>query len=223
MIKATTTADEKHQEISAPTKSKFRTAIISFPFESRIENYCMHNNRICTSQRQKPSTMNKQINKGSKLVLVFVLVSLLSPSNGFMQSPAFLGSRGVSRSSPGKKSEGEVGRPFTVLDAGPPELSSVIANPSVEAESLTVLAHVALDFSGFVMSPSRSLLRLFTVIGRVFAISADYVADQTIHTEELIIQLFLISVAIKELLSEKNFAPPVSEVTRSSVPTNSTQ
>jgi hypothetical protein len=77
-------------------------------------------------------------------------------------------------------------------------------DPSLEAESLTVMAHLALDFSGFALSPSRSLLRLFAVLGRIFAISADYVVDHSIHTEELIIQLFLISVAVKELLSESS-------------------
>jgi hypothetical protein len=64
------------------------------------------------------------------------------------------------------------------------------------------MAHLALDFSGFVMCPSRSWLRLFAVLGRVFVISADYVVDHSIHTEELMIQLFLMSMALKELLSE---------------------
>jgi hypothetical protein len=75
-----------------------------------------------------------------------------------------------------------------------------MVDPSVEAESLTIMAHVALDFSGFVVTPSRSLLRLFAVLGRIFAISADYVADHSIRTEELVIQLFLISVVLKDWL-----------------------
>ncbi|KAG7365315.1 hypothetical protein IV203_038518 [Nitzschia inconspicua] len=75
-----------------------------------------------------------------------------------------------------------------------------VVDPNLEAESLTVMAHLALDFSGFVMSPSRSLFRLFAVLGRIFAISADYVVDHSIHTEELMIQLFLISVALKDWL-----------------------
>lgn len=84
-----------------------------------------------------------------------------------------------------------------------PHLSTVIADPSVEAESLTLLAHLTLDFSGFVMSPSRSLLRLFAVLGRVFSMCADYVVDHSIHTEELMIQLFLISVTLWELLFDE--------------------
>jgi hypothetical protein len=78
-----------------------------------------------------------------------------------------------------------------------------VVDPSVEAESLTVLAHLALDFSGL-MSPSRSLLRLFAVLGRVFAMSADYLYDHNIYTEELFIQMFLISVALKELFFDGN-------------------
>ncbi|KAL3928482.1 MAG: hypothetical protein SGARI_005023 [Bacillariaceae sp.] len=77
-------------------------------------------------------------------------------------------------------------------------------DPSLEAESLTVMAHLALDFSGFVISPSRSLFRLAAVLGRVCAISADYVLDHNIHTEELMIQLFLISVAMKDFFFPAN-------------------
>jgi hypothetical protein len=75
-----------------------------------------------------------------------------------------------------------------------------MVDPSLEAESLTIMAHVVMDFSGFVMSPSRSLLRLFAVLGRIFSISADYVADHSIRTDELLIQLFLISVVLKDWL-----------------------
>jgi hypothetical protein len=77
-------------------------------------------------------------------------------------------------------------------------------DPSLEAESLSIMAHVTLDFSGFVVTPSRSLLRLFAVLGRIFAISADYVVDHSIHTEELVIQLFLISVVVKDWLVDGN-------------------
>jgi hypothetical protein len=83
-----------------------------------------------------------------------------------------------------------------------PTFSSAVVDPSLEAESLTVMAHLALDFSGFVLSPSRSLIRLFAVMGRICSITADYLVDHSIHTEELMIQLFLISVALKELCFE---------------------
>jgi hypothetical protein len=77
-----------------------------------------------------------------------------------------------------------------------------VLDPSIEAELCTTMAHVALDFTSLA-SPSRSLMRLFAVIGRVFAISADYLPDHSIHTEELMIQVFLLSLALRELFSDK--------------------
>eukprot|EP00534_Pseudo-nitzschia_fraudulenta_P000403 CAMPEP_0201124030 /NCGR_PEP_ID=MMETSP0850-20130426/10119_1 /ASSEMBLY_ACC=CAM_ASM_000622 /TAXON_ID=183588 /ORGANISM="Pseudo-nitzschia fraudulenta, Strain WWA7" /LENGTH=72 /DNA_ID=CAMNT_0047391209 /DNA_START=364 /DNA_END=582 /DNA_ORIENTATION=+ len=61
------------------------------------------------------------------------------------------------------------------------------------------MAHVTMDFSGFV-SPSKHLLRYFNVIGRVFVIAADYIIDHSIHPEELAIQLILMTLAIKEIV-----------------------
>jgi hypothetical protein len=39
------------------------------------------------------------------------------------------------------------------------------------------------------------------VIGRVLVILADYVPDHSIHPEELVFQLFMLGVAIKNLAS----------------------
>lgn len=69
-------------------------------------------------------------------------------------------------------------------------------DPGVEAEVCSTMAHLALDFTGF-LSPSRSLLRIVSVIGRLFAISADYLPDHNINPEELIIQIVLLSFALR--------------------------
>jgi hypothetical protein len=69
----------------------------------------------------------------------------------------------------------------------------------IEAEVLTTMAHVTMDFSGLV-NPSKTLLRYSAVLGRIFVISADYIIDHSIHTEELMIQLFLIGIAVKEII-----------------------
>mmetsp|Transcript_59458 Transcript_59458/g.64206 ORF Transcript_59458/g.64206 Transcript_59458/m.64206 type:complete len:168 (+) Transcript_59458:87-590(+) len=69
----------------------------------------------------------------------------------------------------------------------------------VEAEVLTAMAHLTMDFTALA-KPSKNLIRLFVVIGRMLVISADYVADHSIHPEELLIQLFLMSVAIKDMI-----------------------
>lgn len=88
-----------------------------------------------------------------------------------------------------------------------PFLSSLqIADSSiVQAEVFSDLAHVALDFTGM-LSPSKSYIRLFAMVfGRVFALSADYLPDHAIHPEELMIQVFFLCLAMRELLQEKVF------------------
>ena len=78
---------------------------------------------------------------------------------------------------------------------------SVDLSPYLEAEVLQGMAHVALDFTSM-FSPSRSSIRLATIVGRVFALSADYLPDHLIHPEELMIQLFLMGVAMRELIQD---------------------
>jgi len=78
-------------------------------------------------------------------------------------------------------------------------MHAAMISSDVEAEVLTAMAHITMDFTGLA-KPSKSLIRLFVVIGRMLVIAADYVADHSIHPEELLIQLFLMSVAIKEMI-----------------------
>ena len=80
----------------------------------------------------------------------------------------------------------------------------------IEAEVLTTMAHVTMDFGGF-LNPSKNLLRYFTVLGRVFVISADYIIDHSIHTEELMIQLILMVIAIREIVVD---SPTTSKLTK---------
>lgn len=80
----------------------------------------------------------------------------------------------------------------------------------IEAEVLTTMAHVTMDFGGF-LNPSKNILRCFTVLGRVFVISADYILDHSIHTEELMIQLILMVIAIREIIVD---SPTSSKLTK---------
>lgn len=80
----------------------------------------------------------------------------------------------------------------------------------IEAEVLTTMAHVTMDFGGF-LNPSKNILRYFTVLGRVFVISADYIIDHSIHTEELMIQLILMVIAIREIIVD---SPTSSKLTK---------
>jgi hypothetical protein len=153
-----------------------------------------------------------------KSTLLYILLSLrVTGSFGFVrQSPAF--SRGLQVASPARTSlAAGMTEPialellFTQTMTAPPSSSLLTWEPSdevasidpfLEAELFAGLAHVALDFTGF-LSPSKSLIRLFSVVGRVFAISADYLPDHSIHTEELVIQIFLIGIAMKDLVYDK--------------------
>ncbi|EEC44496.1 predicted protein [Phaeodactylum tricornutum CCAP 1055/1] len=67
-------------------------------------------------------------------------------------------------------------------------------DPSVEAEVLNDMAHVALDLTTF-FGPTKILIRCFMVIGRLFAMGADYLPDHSMHPEELVFQLFMLCVA----------------------------
>jgi hypothetical protein len=78
--------------------------------------------------------------------------------------------------------------------------STLVLDPIVEAEVLTDMSHLALDFTSLLNS-SKSLLKTSSVIGRVLVIFADYIPDHSIHPEEFVIQLFMLGVAIKNLTS----------------------
>ena len=76
---------------------------------------------------------------------------------------------------------------------------SPLLRPDVEAEVMVDMSHVILDFSTF-FSTSKSLLRFFSVFGRILVIYADYLPDHNILPEELAIQLFLLGVSMNEIV-----------------------
>mmetsp|Transcript_44171 Transcript_44171/g.106432 ORF Transcript_44171/g.106432 Transcript_44171/m.106432 type:complete len:165 (-) Transcript_44171:90-584(-) len=75
------------------------------------------------------------------------------------------------------------------------------SNPAVESEVLADVAHVALDFSG-IFRPSKYTMRLYSIGGRLLGLLADYLPDHTIHTEEVLIQLFFIFMTGQEILQD---------------------
>ena len=89
-------------------------------------------------------------------------------------------------------------------------LLSMIPDPDMEAEMLTTMAHFTMDFAGLVASPSKSLLRSFAIVGRICVVSADYITDHSVHPEELMIQLFFLSIAIKEMVVDNKKKPSSS-------------
>jgi hypothetical protein len=75
---------------------------------------------------------------------------------------------------------------------------SALLPPDIEAEVLADVSH-ALDLSGF-FSRCKSRLRLFSIVGRIFSIYADYLPDHTILPEELAVQLFFLGVSMREIM-----------------------
>lgn len=84
-----------------------------------------------------------------------------------------------------------------------------ISQQSLEAEILSDLAHLCLDFATL-FSPDTIVLRLFVICGRIFNILADYIPDRQMTTDEIIIQSFMLS------LSCGNFFVMFQELVRSS-------
>jgi hypothetical protein len=72
-------------------------------------------------------------------------------------------------------------------------------NPNVEAEVLTDVSHVIMDFPGFFI-PSKSLLKIYSVVGRILVLLADYLPDHCIHSEELLVQLVLLAVGVNDVV-----------------------
>ena len=71
------------------------------------------------------------------------------------------------------------------------------------------MAHIALDLTPLGSeilsdgSACKVLVRVSAIVGRLFVMLADYLPDHSLHPEELGIQLFLLGVALKELLQLK--------------------
>ena len=76
---------------------------------------------------------------------------------------------------------------------------STLLDPNVESEVLTDVS-LALDFTSLLSCSSKALLKKTSVIGRILVISAEYLPDRSIHhPEELVMQLFMLGLAIKNL------------------------
>lgn len=141
----------------------------------------------------------------------------------FIQQPAFLlSSRGKQnnqhrlKSTKKKKQRSNAGGTHrnTVLSSmmetvAVDSANVLISQQSLEAEILSDLAHLCLDFATL-FSPDTIVLRLFVICGRVFNILADYIPDRQMTTDEIVIQSFMLS------LSCRNFFLMFQELLRSS-------
>ena len=136
-------------------------------------------------QQSEPNWAMKTIHLFSTSIVICLLLLWMPSSTAFsLQAPLFR-----------KRTQTATCHDGSLLQST--RLHALIpADPDVEAEVCSTIAHLALDFTCF-LSPSRSIIRILSVMGRLFAISADYLPDHNIHPEELIIQVVLLSLALR--------------------------
>jgi hypothetical protein len=73
-------------------------------------------------------------------------------------------------------------------------------SPTVEAEILSNMSHVALDLFGF-LNPERFLLRLSALLGRMMLMAADYDVDHKISADEMLFQGGMLALSAKQFMS----------------------
>jgi hypothetical protein len=95
---------------------------------------------------------------------------------------------------------------FSTLTTAMEAMQQQFCTPDIEAEVLTDIDHVIIDFFAF-FRPSKFLMKSCSVVGRLLLLFADYIPDHSVHPEELIVQLALLGVGVKGLLEDASFAP----------------
>ncbi len=89
----------------------------------------------------------------------------------------------------------------------------IASDPQLEAEVLSDVSHVALDFTTL-LGPNTATMRLLTLIGRVLVLSSDYIQDQYISPDEGIFQLIMLALSTRSFV--KSVRPMMAAVTSNS-------
>lgn len=132
-----------------------------------------------------------------RLIYVLAFALLYSTSSAFLVTPSFVPRQRQQTTTVRQVSE-------IVVDTLDSAITSPVmlpnVNPNVEAEVLTDMSHVALDFTGF-FKPTRASYLVFAVLGRLLLIAADYLPDHTVSPEELAVQMFLLGTNVNALIT----------------------
>ncbi|KAL7465937.1 hypothetical protein ACHAXS_006240 [Conticribra weissflogii] len=70
-------------------------------------------------------------------------------------------------------------------------------DPKLEAELLSDVSHVALDFTTFFSPNNTAWIRFCNVIGRILILSSDYIQDDYITPDEFVFQASMLMVSIQ--------------------------
>lgn len=154
--------------------------------------------RVAATRSDDESSFNATIHRGQSMMFGAALVVLATGEIDWVGSIA-AAAAGVADTTALMVPE----MPTMSIDQqliGGEAIAEFMADPSIEAEMLNDMAHMAMDFSVFLTPPKSGVYRFLSVIGRLFTILADYLPDHSIHSEELLIQLFLLTLSVKDLL-----------------------
>mmetsp|Transcript_3504 Transcript_3504/g.5920 ORF Transcript_3504/g.5920 Transcript_3504/m.5920 type:complete len:358 (+) Transcript_3504:144-1217(+) len=86
-----------------------------------------------------------------------------------------------------------------ILSATQKIASDLQLRAQFEAEVLSDVSHVALDFTTL-LSPNTAVIRLFTLVGRMLVISSDYIQDQYISPDDWAFNLFMLALSARSFL-----------------------
>jgi hypothetical protein len=150
------------------------------------------------------------------MTYALLLAALLGLSSGFVSKPFARTQRQVRKeqvqlqavSLPMTETSVGCGMDYSpLLSTMTPFLLSVLPvdmllDPSVEAEVLNGFSHVAIDFAGF-LPKLKSCLRIMAIIGRIFAISADYLQHHSIYSQNLDINCLLIAIGLADMIKSR--------------------
>jgi len=80
------------------------------------------------------------------------------------------------------------------------EMPHQLVSQNVESEVLFVVAHICLDFVTL-FSPDSNGLRVLVLVGRVFSMLSDYIADEYIAPDEFFLQVCLLLITSNAIVN----------------------
>ena len=158
---------------------------------------------VVNSHKNTLSSITKQLlmkimKMTYRLIYFLVFALLYSTSSAFVGTPSFVPRQRQQQTTTALQVSEIVVDTLDLAINSPVMLPNV--NPHVEAEVLTDMSHVALDFTGF-FKPSRASYLVFAVLGRLLLIAADYLPDHAVSPEELAVQMFLLGTNVNALVT----------------------
>jgi len=172
---------------------------------------------ISRSQRafQSPNKSRNKRNRAFKMYLDDMLPTAISSIGSSLASSSILEAASSTIAtttstmiSPSSSSQILIPPPSTITSFPPLSPTTVAtllsttsqllaADPKLEAELLSDVSHVALDFTTFFSPNNTAWIRFCNVIGRILILSSDYIQDDYITPDEFVFQASMLMVSIQ--------------------------